>query len=207
MDIKDFNKRIDGLLKSSVQAIRFAAARVAVSMTSEIKDRIITTGTDSKGKKFVDYSSEYKRFKQDVGRYRGFVDFQLGNYSINKRVQAVEARKRAKAKEMKKKGRISKAKILKKDERKALIKQRRAKAIPSSSTLMSDIQITEKKFIGNVYSIRIAPKSDLNVKKAERIAKKWGNIIAPSQQEMDRAQERASELFAAAVEEALRDNK
>lgn len=152
--------------------------RVATSTGSLIKNRIVETGKSFTGAPLPAYTPGYLQFKTDVGRYRGHVDLQLGNYSIAKRIQAVQARKKKK----------KRADALTAAEQKVLTRFRTKQKVATSSTLWNSVGIVEKIDQSFLHTVRIAPRDDINKKKAKGLERKRGNILTPSKSEKDQAQ-------------------
>ncbi len=180
MNITEFNKRLtvflDVVFSESLKSIETAA----VNTMAKITTRIIETGKNAQGSQFVDYTPSYKQFKEDVGRYRGHVDFSLGSYSINKRLAA--QKKRALEKHPENDLEIIPA-----------FKARKVKAqqrtIATTSTLWVDLKLQKATGVNTGKEIRVslAPTADVNKLKLEGFLEKRGDILTPSKDEADDA--------------------
>lgn len=143
-----------------------------IVLKQKINSRVVERGIDGSGSKFKEYTAGYLRFKEDVGRYRGHVDISLGNYSINKRIAAVEKRKKERINKMKKAGKESKQKARSKNEIEELKSKRRANYSAKGATLWRSIDLVgEKKQVEGKIVATVAPKDDLNRKKLQGLVK------------------------------------
>lgn len=186
LTIEDFNNRIDLLLEQMPEAILDVMERSILVAKKDVNKRIVDTGKSATGAPLKEYTPAYLQFKKDVGRYRGFVDLQLGNYSINKRIEAVRARQKLKVKKMRLAGKKSKRKFASKAELKEIKAKRRARANPQGGQLWADIQLTTKEARGTEYVVAVAPLHEINKKKAEKLSEKRGDFLALSEQEQDK---------------------
>lgn len=204
--ISQLNAQIDKLVSQLPVFLLKTMEENLLIAKKEINSRIVETGMDAKGTKLLPYTAKYLRFKKDVGRYRGHVDLQLGNYSINKAIAASARRAIKKVKKTKyfankaknktrRNARIEEIKA-KATERK---NQKRAKAIAKTSRLWSSIQLTSKTQQGDKYSIVIAPLDELNKKKASGLAVKRGDFLALNQKEQNLLGYRFEEKYSAFI--------
>lgn len=172
LNINQFIREVDRAIAKLPVVMLDALESVALTAKSDIQERIVETGKSHSGSPLPPYTPAYLQFKQDVGRYRGHVDISLGNYSINKRIAAVERRKRAKKRKTRTREQIDELK-----------KVRRAKAIPAGSTLWRNINIVEKVGQGGILRVTVAPRDEQNKKKLDGLSKKRGDLLTPSRKE------------------------
>jgi hypothetical protein len=202
--IAEFNRRMDALIAKLPDKALDALEGIGADTKKRIQQRITEQGTDYNGQAFAPYTEAYLRFKQDVGLYRGFVDLNLGNYSINKRIAAIESRKRSKRTSRRKAGLESNIKTLSREDVKSKQQSRRAKAIPEASRLWRNIQIIEKKKTGNILFVTVGAVDDLNKKKLQGLAKKRGDIMGVSKSELDNINKTFKDGVSLIISEAFR---
>ncbi len=159
-----------------VPAMLNVAKRTLLNRKADIQQRIQETGRDADGKPLPPYTPKYQQFKTDVGRYRGHVDLTLGNYSVNKRIAAVNKRrkKRTAVAAAFGQGSIGPLTGLPLAEAKA---QRRAKKIPQSSQLWQNIRLIHEQASATRVEVKVGPADDINKKKAEKLSIKRGNFL------------------------------
>ncbi len=210
MKATDFNKKVDQLIAAvSGDELLDIVERVGLNTKAEINKRIINTGTSADGSQLKPYSAPYLQFKQDVGRFRGHVDYSLGNYSINKRIEAVENRKKTKnatLRQFQELGGVKQSKKFKgksKADLAELKAKRRAKALPQGPTLWNSIGVVEKKGDNGKLIVSIAARDPLNIEKLKGLAfgngkgtwKGRGDVLAASQQEQQNANAKFTQDF------------
>lgn len=201
--IEQFNQEVDKMIGKLPEFLLNTMEECLLIAKKDINKRIVDSGIDSEGNPLKAYTERYLQFKEDVGRYRGHVDFQLGNYSVNKAIAARAKRQLKKNSEatyfkekplnnLKKK--IKSKKI--KEAAAAIKASKRAKAIPKGARLWQSIQLTSKVQQGNNYKIVIAPLDKLNKDKASGLSVKRGDILAMSKIEIERLNDRFQKQYA-----------
>lgn len=183
MTIKTFVNRLTQATEQLVPAMLDIGKTVMLNRKADIQQRIQESGLDADGKPLPPYTREYQQFKTDVGRYRGHVDLTLGNYSVNKRITAVNkrARRRKQIAAAFGQGSVGPLTGLPLAEAKA---QRRGKKIPKGSQLWQSIHLTHEEATGTRIEVKIGATDDINKKKAEGIAIRRGNFLRMSQDEV-----------------------
>lgn len=188
LSIKQFEAKMAKLVEKLPAKMLDTLERAALDAKASVNERIVQSGKDASGAPFKDYTPAYKRFKEDVGRYRGFVDFQLGNFSINKRIDAVAKRRLQRIANSKTKSKSEKAAAKKKlkmskSELKKLKAERRATYLPKGAKLWESIQLTRKEQQGELLRVVVAPTDEINRKKSEGLSKTRGDFLRLSESE------------------------
>lgn len=212
--ISDFNTAIDKLMTALPNETLDIMERVILTAKKDVNARIVNTGLAANGSPLAPYTPAYLQFKKDVGRYRDHVDLQLGNWSINKRIAAVQKRALARNKKSKQYGESGgenkkltglKKKIRAKQiaDEAAIKKTRRAKAIPNAARLWESIQLTSKKNSGGELRVVVQPNDDFNKKKAAGLSKKRGDFLAINSAEQTKLQNLFSTMYEKMVKSYL----
>lgn len=184
MKVAELNKRIDKLIVALGEPTLDIIERVGLNMKGEIVSRIVNTGNAANGSPFPPYTPSYLQFKIDVGRYRGHVDLQLGNYSINKRIEAVEKRRKNNNQTLRQFQELGGVKQTRKRKGKTkaelneIKRKRRTAAIPQGSTLWRSIGVIEKNQSGGKLMVKITATDELNLKKLDKLSQKRGDVLA-----------------------------
>lgn len=184
ISINEFNKKIDRLVATLPGKLLDAIEIAGLDAKADINNRIVETGRNYKGEPLPPYTPGYLQFKQDVGRYTGHVDLSLGNYSINKRIDAVQRRKKQRGQ-----------KTLSSEQRQSVTSKRRAKNIPEGGTFWLNVNVIEKKNANNILRVTIGPRDDQNKKKLEGLSKKRPGILQPSNQESQKIVDKVGSAF------------
>lgn len=167
----DFDSKMSALVEALASPTLDIIERIGFNVLKDIRLRIINEGIGADGNKLKPYSAKYLQFKTDVGRYKGVVDYQLGNYSINNRVKAVEERRQQRNETLRQFQELGGVKQSKKrkgltdKQIKAEANKRRGKAIKNGSELWRNIMLIEKKGEGAILVVSFGAIDPENKKK------------------------------------------
>lgn len=190
MTITQFNKILEKKIEALPDFLLRSAKRNMIHAKESIEARIKGTGINADGQPFPPYTPEYQQLKEDVGRYSGHVDLTMGDYSIRKRIVAIEKRNKRRNKVRQAsstfkpgtEGRTS----LTGPEIKALTEIRSKNRIGRlQPELWSSINIKHEEASPAEVKVVVAPMDDFNVKKSEKLSEKRGNFLRLNPSEHD----------------------
>lgn len=218
MTVKEFNNRIDKLIVALGNPTLDIVERTGLNALASIRRRIIDTGKGADQQVLKPYSPAYLQFKKDVGRYRGHVDYQLGNYSIQKRIDAVNRRKKARKIDSQTYdlfreeagfaplNRPKKKKKTKAEKKEAVVKKQKrvAKAIPTTGQLWRSIGVVEKKDNAGKLVVSIGALDKLNQDKLARLSSKRGEVLGMTVVEQKEAADKFEKEFGDLVNKIFR---
>jgi hypothetical protein len=193
LSVDEFNRRVDAMMSSLPNDLLTILEQEALVAKKDVNKRIVDKGESHTGAKLPEYTPAYLQFKKDVGRYRGHVDLQLGNWSVNKRLAAVRARRVNQIDKAKYFGKGAETNLKKRISKKAARQKekdskagRRTRNIAQGGTLWASIQLTTKTVEGSKARVVVAPIDNINRKKASGLAVKRGDFLSLSKEEIKR---------------------
>lgn len=193
MTPEEYLKKMQSFMQSLPNEMAKIVLSEAMTLKSKVQRRIQETGTAWNGAPLKPYSKGYAAFKKALGRYKGHVDFTLGQWSVT----ALQKSRNKKAKSSGKS------------------KPKPTKMIPKNGPqLWSSVRVFQpiSQIEGGggqniIVRVTVPPDDSGNMEKAMNIEKKWGNFLRLSGKEQKEASDNIKNKIAELIKANIGSSK